>query len=432
LRLKQQYFFCCATIQDIIKRFKLNNTNWNDFPKLNQIQMNDTHPVIAAIELLRQLVDVEKLPYDLAWHVVTNTFAYTNHTVLPEALEKWSVNMLQNMLPRHMDLIYFINHVFLEEVGRRYPGNGYKKQVLSMIEGDGDDKKVRMANVAIVCSHHVNGVAALHSEILKNSVFKDFYEFFPHKFLNMTNGVTPRRWLYCCNPGLSKLISDTIGNEDDWITDMRMVEEIIASARDKKFVTKFMQVKTDCKKELQHYVKKTQGIDIRIDAMYDVMVKRIHEYKRQLMNILYVIHRYLEILKTPESQRSAKFVPRVVFIGGKAAPGYKDAKGFIKLINSVGQVVNNDRSIQDLLKVVFLKNYCVSNAQIIIPAADLSQHISTAGTEASGTSNMKFIMNGSLIIGTMDGANVEIAEEVGKDNMFIFGANVHEINQYRA
>ena len=393
--------------------------------------MNDTHPVIAAIELLRQLLDVEHLPYDQAWYVVTNTFAYTNHTVLPEALEKWSVNMIQNLLPRHMDLIYFINHLFMEEIGRKYPGNGLKKQILSMIEGDGDDKKVRMANVAIVCSHHVNGVAALHSQILKDSVFRDFYELFPHKFLNMTNGVTPRRWLYCCNPGLSKLISETIGNDDDWITDMRMVEEIIASARDKKFVAKFLAVKNDCKRQLQQYVKKTQGIDIRTDAMYDVMVKRIHEYKRQLMNILYVIHRYLEILKTPEAQRDAKFVPRVVLIGGKAAPGYKDAKGFIKLINSVGQVVNNDRSIHDLLKVVFLKNYCVSNAQIIIPAADLSQHISTAGTEASGTSNMKFIMNGSLIIGTMDGANVEIAEEVGKDNMFIFGANVNEINQYR-
>jgi starch phosphorylase len=257
LRLKQQFFFCCATIQDIIKRFKLNNTNWNDFPKLNQIQMNDTHPVIAAIELLRQLLDVEKLPYDQAWYVVTNTFAYTNHTVLPEALEKWSVNMIQNLLPRHMDLIYFINHLFMEEVGKKYPGNGGKKQVLSMIEGDGDDKKVRMANVAIVCSHHVNGVAALHTQILKDSVFRDFYELFPHKFLNMTNGVTPRRWLYCCNPGLSKLISETIGNEDDWITDMRMVEEIIASARDKKFVAKFLAVKNDCKKQLQQYVKKT-------------------------------------------------------------------------------------------------------------------------------------------------------------------------------
>lgn len=340
----------------------MNNKNWNDFPKLNQIQMNDTHPVIAAIELLRQLLDVEGLGYDQAWFIVTNTFAYTNHTVLPEALEKWSVNMLQSLLPRHMDLIYFINHIFLEEVGKRYPGQGNKKQVLSMIEGEGDEKKVRMANVGIVCSHHVNGVAALHSQILKDSVFRDFYELFPQKFLNMTNGVTPRRWLYCCNPGLSRLISETIGNEDDWITDMKMVEEIIASARDRKFIDKFMQVKLDNKRALQAYVKHTQGLDIRLDAMYDVMVKRIHEYKRQLMNIIYVIHRYHDILRTPEHQRDEKFVPRVIFIGGKAAPGYKDAKNFIKLINSVGQVVNNDRSIHDLLKVVFLKNYCVSNA----------------------------------------------------------------------
>lgn len=222
LRLKQQYFFCSATIQDIIKRFKLNNSNWNDFSKLNQIQLNDTHPAIAAIELLRVLLDIERLPFDQAWSIVTGTVAYTNHTVLPEALEKWSVNMLQSLLPRHMDLIFFINHIFLEDVKRRYPGNGRKCEVLSMIEG-WEDKRVRMANVAIVCSHHVNGVAALHTEILKASVFKDFFEMFPHKFLNMTNGVTPRRWLYCCNPGLSKLISETIDNEDDWVTDMRMI-----------------------------------------------------------------------------------------------------------------------------------------------------------------------------------------------------------------
>ena len=370
--------------------------------------MNDTHPAIAAIELLRVLLDVEKLSYDQAWSVVTQTFAYTNHTVLPEALEKWSVNMMQNLLPRHMDLIYHVNHVFMEEVGRRYPGDGKKKEVLSCIEG-WEDKRVRMANLAIICSHHVNGVAALHTEILKKSVFADFFNMWPHKFLNMTNGVTPRRWLYCCNPGLSKLISDTIGNEDDWITDMRMIEEIIGQARDPKFVNKFMAVKMENKRQLQKYIEKTQGIHIRLDAMYDVMVKRIHEYKRQHMNIFYVIHRYFEILSTPESQRASKFVPRVVFIGGKAAPGYRDAKAFIKLINSVADRINNDKSINDLLKVVFFKNYCVSNAQIIIPAADMSQHISTAGTEASGTSNMKFIMNGSMIIGTMDGANVEIA-----------------------
>lgn len=330
-----------------------------------------------------------------------------------------------------MDLIYHVNHLFMEEVGRRYPGDGKKKEVLSCIEG-WEDKRVRMANLAIICSHHVNGVAALHSEILKRSVFADFYQMWPHKFLNMTNGVTPRRWLFCCNPGLSQLISDTINNDDDWITDMRMIEEIIGHSREPEFVNKFMAVKQDNKRALQKYIEKTQGIHIRLDAMYDVMVKRIHEYKRQHMNIFYVIHRYFEILSTPESQRAAKFVPRVVFIGGKAAPGYRDAKAFIKLINAVADRVNNDKSINDLLKVVFFKNYCVSNAQIIIPAADMSQHISTAGTEASGTSNMKFIMNGSMIIGTMDGANVEIAEEVGKENMFIFGANVDEINRYRA
>lgn len=253
---------------------------------------------------MRVLLDEEKLPYHEAWSVVTETFAYTNHTVLPEALERWSVGMMQQLLPRHVDLIFYINHIFLEEVKRRYPGDNHRLEVLSMIEGwDEGSKKVRMANVAIVCSHHVNGVAELHSQILKDSVFKEFYEFFPHKFLNMTNGVTPRRWLYCCNPGLSKLIADTIGNEDDWVTDMRMVEELNGRATDAKFVKKFLQVKNECKKNLQHYVKHTQGIDIRIDAMYDVMVKRIHEYKRQLMNILYVIHRYLSILGMNESQR---------------------------------------------------------------------------------------------------------------------------------
>ena len=430
LRLKQQYFFSCATIQDIVKRFKLNNQNWNDFPKLNQIQLNDTHPTIAAIELLRVLLDVERLPYDQAWYIVTNTFAYTNHTVLPEALERWSVNMMQQLLPRHMDLIFFINHVFLEEVKRRYPGDGRRVEILSMIEG-WEEKRVRMANLAIVCSHHVNGVAALHTQILKQTVFKEFFEYYPEKFLNMTNGVTPRRWLYSCNPGLSKLISDTIGDEDLWVTDMRVIESLVHNASDEDFQMQFMQVKQECKKKLQHYVQKNEGITIRLDAMYDVMVKRIHEYKRQLMNILYVIHRYLSILGMNHDQRK-NVVPRVIFIGGKAAPGYRDAKGFIKLINSVAQRINNDGSINDLLKVVFLKNYCVSNAQIIIPGADLSQHISTAGTEASGTSNMKFVMNGSLIIGTMDGANVEIAEEIGRDNMFIFGADVNQVNHYRA
>lgn len=247
LRLKQQYFFCCATIQDIIKRFKLNNTNWSDFPKLNQIQLNDTHPAIAAIELLRVLLDVEHLPFDLAWTVVTGTFGYTNHTVLPEALEKWSVNMLQSLLPRHMDLIFFINHIFLEEVKRRFPGDGKRLEAVSMIEG-WEEKRVRMANVAIVCSHHVNGVAALHTQILKASVFKEFYEIFPDKFLNMTNGVTPRRWLYCCNPDLAKLISDTIQNDDDWVTDMRMVEELAAYAEDSEFVRKFITVKETAKK----------------------------------------------------------------------------------------------------------------------------------------------------------------------------------------
>jgi len=430
LRLKQQYFFCSATIRDAIRRYKKFHSTFDEFPDKNQIQMNDTHPSISAIEFLRILIDEERLPWEKAWNIMYHTFAYTNHTVLPEALEKWSVSLLGNLLPRHLDLIYLINHLFLEKVKKRFPGDDHKVMRMSLIE-ESDDKKVRMAFLAIVCSHTVNGVAAIHSDLLTKTIFKDFHEFQPGKIQNKTNGVTPRRWLHCCNPGLSELLVDKLGDLDEWIANMVTLRDLSPWADDKEFIEQFSNIKRENKKKLQLWVKKNTGYDIPLDAMYDVMVKRMHEYKRQLMNILYVILRYFEIKDTPPGQRRDKFAPRVVMIGGKAAPGYASAKAIIKLINSVAQKVNNDGDIGDLLKVIFLPNYCVSAAEIIIPASEMSQHISTAGTEASGTSNMKFVMNGCLIIGTMDGANVEIAEEINKDNMFIFGADVAQVNDFR-
>jgi len=378
------------------------------------------------VELLRILLDEEKLDYREAWNVVYNTFAYTNHTVLPEALEKWSVALMSKLLPRHMDLIYLVNHFFLEKVRAKYPGDEEKVGRMSLIE-EGDEKKVRMAYLSIVCSHTVNGVAALHTDLLRATIFSEFNHLYPGKIQNKTNGVTPRRWLHCCNPGLSELISDTVGSVDEWITDLDTLEQLSDQVDNSEFVTRFIEVKRQNKAKLQKYVRESTGIEIPLDSLYDVQVKRIHEYKRQLLNILYVIHRYLTIKDTPRHERAAKFVPRVVMIGGKAAPGYYTAKIIIELINAVQKVINNDAEIGDLLKVVFLPNYNVSSAQIIIPASELSQHISTAGTEASGTSNMKFVMNGCLIIGTMDGANVEIAEEIGVQNMFIFGKDVAEV-----
>lgn len=330
-----------------------------------------------------------------------------------------------------MELIYLVNHYFIEDLKKRYPGDGEKISRMSLIE-EGDEKKVRMAYLSIVCSHTVNGVAALHSKLLVDTIFKEFDQFYPGKIQNKTNGVTPRRWLHCCNPGLSALISETLGEDvEGWVTDLTNLRTLENHASDPSFVQKFREVKRENKRRLQKWVKDNTGIDIPLDSLYDIQVKRIHEYKRQLLNILYVVYRYLQIKDTPACQRAEKFVPRVIMIGGKAAPGYYNAKVIIELINRVGSVVNADRDIGDLLKVVFLPNYCVSSAQIIIPASELSQHISTAGTEASGTSNMKFVMNGGLIIGTMDGANVEIAEEIGKENMFIFGKDVKEVAQAR-
>jgi starch phosphorylase len=431
LRLKQQYFFSSASIYDMVRRYKdKHNDRFKSFADKNRVQLNDTHPAIAIVELLRILIDEEMLSFSEAFAVCISTFSYTNHTVLPEALEKWSVDLLGKLLPRHLDLIYLLNHIYLEQLRSKYPGNDAKVMRMSLIE-EGYPKKIRMAYLSIVCSHTVNGVAALHTELIKSSIFSEFNELYPGKILNMTNGVTPRRWIHCCNPALSHLLSESMGGMDEWITSLENLAQLAPYATDANFQKKIISIKRENKKKLQAWVKDRTGYDIPLDALYDVQVKRIHEYKRQLMNILYVIHRYLTILDTPVHERASKFTPRVVMIGGKAAPGYHNAKAQIKLINSVMHKVNNDQTVGDLLMVIFLPNYNVSAAQIIIPASELSEHISTAGTEASGTSNMKFIMNGCLIIGTMDGANVEIAEEIGEENMFIFGERVAGVERIR-
>ena len=414
LRLKQEYFFVSATLQDIIRRFKKTHKDFKDFPEQIAIQLNDTHPAIAIPELMRVLIDDEGYAWDNAWDITVKTFAYTNHTVLPEALERWSVALVEHVLPRHMQIIYEINRRFLEKVSEIYPGNNHLQGELSIIE-EGPDKKVRMANLAIVGSHTVNGVAALHTEIIKNSIFNGFYNLWPKKFQNKTNGVTQRRWLKLCNPGLSELIDETIGN--GWTKDLYELKKLIPFADEESFQQKWMAVKRKNKEALAEYIKSRNKIDVNVDSMFDILVKRIHEYKRQLLDVLHVITLYNRIKDNP----SGEFVPRTVIFAGKAAPGYHMAKLIIKLINSVGDVVNNDPEINGRLKVIFLRNYAVSNAQKIIPAADLSEQISTAGYEASGTGNMKFALNGAITIGTLDGANVEIKEEVGDDNIFIFG-----------
>lgn len=428
LRLKQQYFFVSASIQDILRRFKKINSDWKQLPEKVAIQLNDTHPALGILELLRILLDIEKLEMDFAWSLVYQVFAYTNHTVMQEALEKWSVDLLGNLLPRHLELAYLINFFFLERIKKKYSPDDGKISHLSIIE-EGTPKKIRMANLCVVGAHTVNGVAELHSELLKTTLFKDFYELFPKKFQNKTNGVTPRRWIACANPDIAELYTRTLGHRD-WLINLEFIKQLEGKEEDPAFRKEWSEIKLKNKRRLAKWVLKNTGVQINENSLFDIMVKRIHEYKRQLMNVLYVIHKYLQIKEATPMERS-KMVPRTVMIGGKAAPAYFNAKLVIKLIGSVSNLINKDKDTKDLLKLVFLPNYSVSNAEVIIPASELSQHISTAGTEASGTSNMKFVMNGCLIIGTMDGANVEIAEEVGKDNMFIFGALVEEVEKLR-
>jgi len=433
LRLKQEYFLCAATLNDVVRRFKaskfgsreVSRTNFDLMPEKVALQLNDTHPAMAIPELMRILLDEEKLSWDQAWKVTVGCCAYTNHTILPEALERWPVSMLQELLPRHLEIIYHINHLHMENVRAKYGDDGEKLRQLSCIEEEGE-KRVNMAHLAIIGSHAVNGVAFIHSELIKKHLFRPFYEFWPEKFQNKTNGITPRRWLLLCNPMLADLISEKIG--DNWPVHLDELVRLKEWANDPKFQDEVMKVKQNNKNKLAAYLQQETGIDINPSSLFDIQVKRIHEYKRQLLNILHVITMYNRIKKNP----NAPFTPRTVMIGGKAAPGYYMAKQIIKLFNRVGNVVNNDPTVGSKLKVVFLENYRVTLAEKIMPAADLSEQISTAGTEASGTGNMKFMLNGGLTIGTLDGANVEMAEEMGNENIFIFGMTVDDVEVVQA
>lgn len=420
LRLKQQYFLVAATFQDIIRRFKKHNKDFKELPNKVAVQLNDTHPTIAIAELMRILLDEEHLSWDDAWEICTKTFAYTNHTILPEALEKWPVDMIGRLLPRHLEIIFEINRRFLDEIRLKYPNRDDLLSKLSIIE-EGAQKKVRMAHLAIIGSHKVNGVAELHSSILKESLFKEFHEIYPDKFINITNGITQRRWLLQANPALADLISSQIG--DKWIIDLNELKRLIPLAENELFKKAWQEVKKANKERFARYVKRKVGIEIDPNSMFDFQTKRIHEYKRQLLNALHAITLYVRLKNNPRYDMT----PRTIMFAGKAAPAYKMAKLIIKLINSIADRINNDPEVNSKLKVLFLPNYCVSQAEKVIAAADLSEQISTAGFEASGTGNMKFALNGALTIGTLDGANIEILQEVGKENMFIFGLNAKEV-----
>lgn len=448
LRLKQQYFWVAASLYDIVRRFKKSKRPWSEFPDQVAIQLNDTHPTLAIVELQRILTDLEKLEWDEAWNIVTQTFGYTNHTVLPEALEKWSVPLFQNLLPRHLQIIYDINLFFLQSVEREHPGDRELLSRVSIIE-ESQPKMVRMAYLAIVGSHKVNGVAELHSDLIKTTIFKDFVEIYgPDKFTNVTNGITPRRWLHQANPRLSELIASKTGSYN-FLKDLTELNKIELSVKDAAFRKEWQEIKYANKVRLAKHIKASAGVTVNPASLFDVQVKRIHEYKRQQLNIFGTIHRYLT-LKAMSPEERKKVQPRVTIFGGKAAPGYWMAKQIIHLVNAVGSVVNTDEDIGDLLKVVFLEDYNVSKAEIITPASDISEHISTAGTEASGTSNMKFVLNGGLIIGTCDGANVstdnspclttaqqltlpqiEITREIGEENIFLFGNLAEDVEDLR-
>lgn len=425
LRLRQQYFLASASLQDVLDGWvKENGKDFSNFAERHCFQLNDTHPTLAVAELMRILMDDYWLEWDDAWAITTQTMAYTNHTLLPEALEKWSVKLIGELLPRLLDIIYEINARFMAEVAHRWPGDTARQRRMSIIE-DGHESYVRMAYLAIVGSFSVNGVAALHSQLLVAGLFNDFYQLWPNKFNNKTNGVTPRRWLAHCNKDLATLITGAIG--DKWVTDLSDISKLEKFATDKGFRQKWHNVKQSNKVKLAELVKQKCNVDFNPEWLFDVQVKRIHEYKRQLLNILHVIHLYDKITRGDGDDVD----PRCVLIGGKAAPGYVLAKLIIKLTNNVAKVVNADERVAKKLKLAFIPNYRVSSMEIICPATDLSEQISTAGKEASGTGNMKFMMNGALTIGTYDGANIEILEAVGPEHFFLFGLKVEDIPQYR-
>jgi starch phosphorylase len=426
LRLVQQYFFVSCSLQDIIRRFLVNHSDWEDFPEYNAIQLNDTHPAITIAELMRLLIDDYGLDWDKAWSITRASCNYTNHTLLPEALEKWSVPLFEKVLPRHLEIIFEINNRFLtEEVEAKWPGDGSKKAELSLIQ-EGYPKMVRMAYLSVVGSSKVNGVAALHTDLLKKHLFATFHELYPNKIINMTNGITPRRWLLACNPELSELITESIGCT--WPKQLDQLQGIAEFADDPSFQKKFMAIKRANKQAFADYVLEHCGIEISPDALFDVQIKRLHEYKRQHLNLLHILTLYRRLLNDPDYAMN----PRVFIFGAKAAPGYALAKNIIRAINKVGEKINGDPRINGKLKIVFPENYRVTMAERMIPAADLSEQISTAGKEASGTGNMKLALNGALTIGTLDGANVEIKEEVGDDNIFIFGNTVEQVEAIRA
>ncbi|MET0067006.1 MAG: glycogen/starch/alpha-glucan phosphorylase [Candidatus Thiodiazotropha sp.] len=424
LRLRQQYFLASASIKDVIREWRETHKNFDDFASKNCFQLNDTHPSVSVAELMRQLMDEHDMPWNKAWEITRKTMAYTNHTLLPEALERWPVKLFHCLLPRLLEIIYEINARFLGEVALHWPGDTDRLRRMSIIE-EGDEPMVRMAYLAIVGSFSINGVAALHTELLKQGLFHDFYEFWPGRFNNKTNGVTPRRWLAASNPGLRSLIDETVGN--GWISHLPDLQKMESLAEDAAFQKKWRAVKRENKVRLAKLVKKDCQVEFDPDAMFDVQVKRIHEYKRQLLNVLHVIHLYCR-LKYDEAEH---WTPRCVLIGGKAAPGYQMAKLIIKLVNNVASIVNNDEDVGKRLKVAFLPNYRVSAMEVIAPGTDLSEQVSTAGKEASGTGNMKFMMNGAVTIGTLDGANIEILEEVGENNFFLFGMTSEEVEHMR-
>jgi starch phosphorylase len=414
LRLKQQYFFVSASLQDILRRFIKYHPNLDELPDKVAIQLNDTHPSIAIPELMRVLVDVHHLDWDRAWAITRRTFSYTNHTLMPEALETWPVKLFETILPRHLQIIYEINQRFLDDVLHENPGDTDLLRRLSLVDEAGG-RRLRMAHLAIVGSHRVNGVSQIHTELMKKTIFADLDRLFPERIINVTNGVTPRRWLHLANPGLSSLITSKIGK--GWLCDLAELKDLAVLAEDAGFRDRFFAVKRENKERLANIIKMRLKLSVDPASLFDIQIKRVHEYKRQLLNVLHIVTRYNRI----REKRAGDLVPRTMIFGGKAAPGYATAKLIIKLIHSVGEVVSSDPAVGSLLKVAFIPDYNVSNAEKIVPACDLSEQISTAGTEASGTGNMKLALNGALTIGTLDGANIEMMEEVGSDNIFIFG-----------